>query len=219
MKKPSRNTGSNMDYSQRLIESYAQCTWQADASGYFVKDCPEWRIFTGQSLAKWKGMGWIDAIPDEDKIAVESRWRNTIAAKQPFELQMKLYHKQSQTYRWFDLRAVPILDASGKLQGWSGMNIDIHDRKEVEVYLSDDRRKQQFLLRLTDALSREKSVMGIKLAACRKLAEHLQVIRVVIADRVRGEGGDRFQVSAQHAVKMPFTSEPLSAAHYLTGPT
>ncbi|MGX7703690.1 PAS domain S-box protein [Methylobacterium sp. Gmos1] len=127
-----------------LIESWAQAVWETDPDGVVVADSPSWRAYTGQTLAEWLGYGWLDAIHPEDRAYAERQWREAIAARGLVNAEFRL-HAPGGRWRWTNVRAAPVLDASRAIETWVGVNIDVDDRKRAEVALREsEERFQQF---------------------------------------------------------------------------
>src|SRR5262249_15168506 len=61
-------------------------------------------------------------------------WRTVIASGEFGEIEARLRRFDGE-YRWFLFRAAPLCDASGKLAGWCGTNIDIDERHRAEEYV------------------------------------------------------------------------------------
>lgn len=118
-----------------LIQSWAQAEWETDAEGVVVADSPSWRAYTGQTIGQFLGHGWLDAIHPDDRAHAERQWRDATAARSLVNAEFRL-HAPDGGWRWTNVRAAPVLDASGDIAKWVGMNIDIDDRKRAEETLS-----------------------------------------------------------------------------------
>lgn len=115
-----------------LVEAHAQAIWEMNAAGEAIADSPSWRAYTGQALEEWLGSGWRNAIHPEDRESAEREWREAVAAGKNADLEFRLRFAEGG-YRWSNLRAAPILDGDGSIVKWSGMNIDIHARRQAEA--------------------------------------------------------------------------------------
>ncbi|WP_173422470.1 PAS domain-containing protein [Ensifer adhaerens] len=129
--------------SQGLIEGLAQAFWEADADGRVVADSPSWRSYTGQSFDEWKDHGWLDAIHPGDRQYAERQWRDAVSVRRMVNAEFRLRHAATNSWRWTNIRAVPLLGDDGAVEKWVGMNLDIHDRKIAEdaVRESEERLK------------------------------------------------------------------------------
>ena len=65
------------------------------------------------------------------------RGKQLVKVRQPLSIEYRLYHKESQQYRWMLVRAFPQRSSSGTIKRWVGMNTDIANRKLRELELAD----------------------------------------------------------------------------------
>lgn len=159
-----------------LIGSWAQAVWETDAAGVVVTDSPSWRAYTGQTLDEWLGYGWLDAIHPDDRAYAERQWREAIAVRGLVNAEFRL-RAPDGGWRWTNVRAVPVLDESGIVEKWAGMNIDIDDRKRAEQVLRDSEERQAFLLKFSDALRPLTNPIEIMTVAARVTGEFLNLDR------------------------------------------
>lgn len=96
---------------------------------------------------------WIDAyIPPEDHDLVHKAIEQAIRDKTVFELEHRVL-RMDGTYGWTQSRAVPMLDAQGRIYEWIGAASNITERKEAEARLMESvRRKDEFLAMLSHEL-------------------------------------------------------------------
>ena len=116
---------------RNLVEASALAVWETDPVGNVVEDSPSWRIFTGQSFKEWVGTGWINAVHPEDREATIRDWKKAVHNRENFDYEFRLRSAEGN-YRWTNIKAIPILDLEGNVTKWSGMNLDIHNKKEAE---------------------------------------------------------------------------------------
>lgn len=148
--KPLRGAGVNFEVTERrqaeqalreseqrfrnLVEASALAVWETDPEGIVVVDSPSWRAFTGQTFEDWRGTGWMKAVHPDDREAAGENWKKTVASRKNFNYEFRLRSAEGD-YRWTNIKAIPILDTEGRVIKWTGMNLDIHDRKKVEEAL------------------------------------------------------------------------------------
>jgi PAS domain S-box-containing protein len=128
-----------------LINGIAQATWEAASDGTVEVDSPTWRAFTGQSYEQWRGIGWADAIHPDDRESTVRKWRRTVSDRQPVDAEYRL-RAADGSYRWMNVRAVPLVDETGRIEKWLGMNIDIDGRKRLEESLYYSERRTRALV-------------------------------------------------------------------------
>jgi PAS domain S-box-containing protein len=85
--------------------------------------------YTGLSLDKGMGWGWMDAFHPDDRLMEE--WRAALASGKPFEKEARL-RRADGVWRWFQIRAVPLRDEHGHVVKWYGTTSDIDDLKKAE---------------------------------------------------------------------------------------
>jgi PAS domain S-box-containing protein len=85
--------------------------------------------YTGLSLDKGMGWGWMEAFHPDDRLMEE--WRADLAAGKPFEKEARL-RRADGVWRWFQVRAVPLRDEHGNVVKWYGTTSDIDDLKKAE---------------------------------------------------------------------------------------
>lgn len=117
-----------------LIVATSQMVWITDAEGR-CQDTPTFRAYTGQTEAEVVGFGWLDAIHPDDRERTVQVWMEAVQTKSLFEIEYQL-RRADGNYRYFQARAVPILNEDGSIREWVGTCSDIHDRKQAEFVLS-----------------------------------------------------------------------------------
>ncbi|NMH26575.1 GAF domain-containing protein [Flavobacterium silvaticum] len=215
MKRDKSGSDASPDSHSGLLRFYTLALWEAAPNGAFLVDSPAWRKFTGQSFDQWKHFGWLEAIHEDDRTLAVTLWRRCMESGQPIDLQFRLFHKADTAYKWVNAKGIPVFDSGTAIAKWTGMLIDIQDRKETEFFLIEERQKDAFLVRLSDALTLQKTPEAIKDTACRMLATQLQAMRAVFAERTRINGRDYFQVTGQYGTKLAFTPDPVLIDDYL----
>ncbi|MDO9112970.1 MAG: PAS domain-containing protein [Polaromonas sp.] len=126
--------------------------WVADAGGGLERFNSQWSVYTGQSTEAALGHGWTSALHPEDRDAPGQAF--AAAREQGIEWQVEYrLRRHDGVYRWFLTRAVPQLDASGRVLRWFGTTTDIEDAKKNHQALRDaDRQKDEFLATLAHEL-------------------------------------------------------------------
>lgn len=106
-----------------LIRETAAVTWVVGADGHVV-DIPEWSALTGQSNDEIVGNGWMNAIHVDDVERVRSVWAATVEHGLHYNIDYRLRCADG-IYRWFNARAVCIVDVEGAVQQWIGVLLPI----------------------------------------------------------------------------------------------
>ncbi len=120
---------------EALIKASAQIFWATAPDGKVVADSPSWREFTGQTYDEWKDTGWLNAVHPDDRAPTLAAWRDAVESKRNYMVEYRVQHVDGG-YRWTSAHGVPLLDETGKLTEWVGMNEDITQRKRAEEHAS-----------------------------------------------------------------------------------
>lgn len=185
----------------RLVtESWAQAVWETDAAGVVVTDSPSWRAYTGQTLDELLGYGWLNAIHADDRAYAERQWRDATAVHGQVDAEFRLCAPDGG-WRWTNVRATPLSDATGEITKWVGINIDIDARKRAEHALRESEDRQAFLLRLSDALRPLSDAAEIERTAVELLGRHLGATRAFYA--TMDPGGMTWSVTHDYSDGVP----------------
>jgi len=110
-----------------LVIATSQIVWTTDAQGQ-VEDMPAWRTYTGQSESEVKGWGWLEALHPEDRDRTAQVWNHAVQTQSLYETEYRLRGVDG-SYRYFSVRGVPVITASGSIREWVGTCTDITERK------------------------------------------------------------------------------------------
>ncbi len=114
-----------------LLEGIPQLVWRAGPDGNWTWASPQWTDFTGLSVDRSLGRGWLTALHDEDRDEAMRFWE---AAEEEGRLEMegRIIHAARQQYRWFQTRATPVRDADGAIVEWLGTSTDIDEMRTLQ---------------------------------------------------------------------------------------
>ncbi|WP_165456250.1 PAS domain S-box protein [Paracoccus sediminis] len=116
---------------QTLIEGIPQLVWRAIGSGDWTWASPQWTAYTGQYGPDSHGWGWLEMVHPEDRGAACEAWSHALETG-GFEVEYRLCHAAGQDFRWFQTRAAPVRDESGRIIEWLGTSTDIHDLRLLQ---------------------------------------------------------------------------------------
>jgi PAS domain S-box-containing protein len=86
--------------------------------------------YFGRSLEELKNWEKNGAVHPEDLPHVVELFKKAIASESPYHIDQRLRRFDGE-YRWFDTRAVPVRDDSGRIARWYVLLTDIEDRKRA----------------------------------------------------------------------------------------
>ena len=126
--------------------------WTNNADGRMTGPQPGWAGLTGQSEAEYRDFGWASAVHPDDAQPTIDAWNVAVAKRRPFAFEHRV-RRRDGAWRWFAIRAVPVIEPSGTLREWVGVHIDITEATlAAEALLLADRRKDEFLATLAHEL-------------------------------------------------------------------
>ncbi|MGK3996717.1 hybrid sensor histidine kinase/response regulator [Sorangium sp. So ce1024] len=115
--------------------------WVTGSDGRATYGNRQWSEFSGQAEASAVGLGWLDALHPEDRLATMQAFQRAEARREPFRREYRL-RRHDGVYRWCITSGNPRLGPDGEFLGYVGSVIDITERKEVELLLRE--REEQF---------------------------------------------------------------------------
>ena len=196
-----------------FIRETSSALWTVGSDGY-VLNVPEWIALTGQTAREAEGEGWADAIHPEDAPRARAAWQTAVIHRSHYNTDYRLRCADG-SYRWFNARALPILDAQGMVTKWFGVMLAIPglgrfgrsdaDERSASADQFDDITPQA--LRAARALlnwpaERLASEAGVSRSTVRRLEDDnlqiatrrtsiQQILDVLVRERVRCFARDR----------------------------
>src|SRR6185503_12754191 len=90
-----------------------------------------WYELTGAAAEAVRDRGW-QAFHHPDHVdRVTAGWQRAVATREPWEAVYPLRRSDGR-YRWFLGRAVPIRDATGRIERWLGSATDVTERRFLD---------------------------------------------------------------------------------------
>ncbi len=139
-----------------LAESMPQMVWITRPDGWNIYFNQQWLDYTGQTLEESYGHGWNKPFHPEDQQHAWDAWQNSAQNNATYSIESRL-RRADGVYKWFLVRGVPIMDASGKILKWFGTCTNINGLKLVEQELikakekaeESDKLKTEFLAQMS----------------------------------------------------------------------
>ena len=142
---------SNEERMRLLLESFSQAFWETDPKGIPIKSFPLPEEFAKSAYEDSGGPDWLNLIHPEDKGLVFNAWQESILTSNNLNVVYRLKLPDG-TWGWSNVRAIPIRNEDGEVVKWSGMNIDITERKLNEERLRDSENRFRALITATSEL-------------------------------------------------------------------
>jgi PAS domain S-box-containing protein len=115
----------------------------SDGEVEFVND-PITKYF-GKTLEDLKRWGTNDAVHPDDLPHVIAAFTHSLATGDPYNTEERL-RRFDGTYRWFQVRGLPLRDAGGRVVRWCVLHTDIDDRKRAEEALRESERESRLIV-------------------------------------------------------------------------
>lgn len=127
-----------------MADFMPQLVWMARPDGYREYFNQKWYQFTGAGADENEGSGWSSFVHPDDKKRVVAAWRHSYTTGELYEVEYRLYHSPTDSYRWLIGRALPFRDRDGKILKWYGTSTDIDAQKrsaQLEAFLANASKK------------------------------------------------------------------------------
>jgi PAS domain S-box-containing protein len=108
--------------------------FRAGPDGEAIFLSPGFLSMTGLSREKALGFGWIDAVHPQDRNRLMEAWQEALRNQEIFQAEFR-FRTAADEYRWYRARVVPDRDDAGRIIGWVGAAVDLH-----ELHLALDER-------------------------------------------------------------------------------
>lgn len=113
-----------------VIDSIPGLAWSASPDGAAEYFNGHYLRYVGHDSENLRGIGWAAAVHPDDIDRLVEAWSLMLSSRRGGEAEARLRRFDGE-YRWFLFRTNPLLDATGKVIRWYGLNIDIEDRKRA----------------------------------------------------------------------------------------
>jgi PAS domain S-box-containing protein len=123
-----------------LAENIPQLVWFARADGFVEYFNQRWYDSTKLTPDTSFGWEWQRAIHPDDLPETLRQWKTGLATGHAVETQYRL-RLGNGAYRWHMTRAVPLRNSLGNIANWFGTCTDIHDQKQAEAALEQQKQE------------------------------------------------------------------------------
>jgi PAS domain S-box-containing protein len=123
-----------------MANSMPQLVWVSRPDGYHEYYNQQWYEYTGTKQGSTDGEGWSELFHVDDRHHARKVWKHSLKTGEPYEIEYRLYHAPTKSYRWVIGRALPYRDESGEIIKWYGTCTDIDQQKrasKIQTFLSE----------------------------------------------------------------------------------
>jgi len=129
-----------------LADSGQALIWTSDLDQRCTYFNQPWLNFTGESLERALGEGYLEAvIHPEDRERLQHARTDAFERREPFSLDYRLRRHDGE-YRWMQAEGAPRHDSRGEFAGFIGHCIDITERQQARQELEASRARLQRIL-------------------------------------------------------------------------
>jgi len=127
------------------ISLTGQIPWSTNAIGELVEEMPYFCEFTGLSFEQIKGTGWVSALHPDDVEPSLRAWNQAVINKTPYETEYRI-RRYDGIYRKFLAKGFPLFNENNDIYSWTGICLDITDRKIAEDLAKENMSKFRSLV-------------------------------------------------------------------------
>ena len=152
-----------------LVDAMPQMIWASDPAGNNIYSNARFLDFLGVPFGS-NALPWSELLHPEDREVSQQIRQQSIITGQPFEREHRL-RRFDGVYRWVLARALPVHDATGRIETWFGSSTDITEIVEARQVLKQSRDDME---RLVQARTRALEDAAYELAAEMGRREEIQ---------------------------------------------
>ena len=133
-KKAEEALGESEHQLRLTVETISALVWRATPNGWLDYVNQRGLDYTGKSLKDFAISGWLDLVHPDDADETIRRWQHSVETGEPYIVTYR-FRRADGLYRWFQVRAEPLLDGEGRVIHWYGLHIDVDEGRRMEEEL------------------------------------------------------------------------------------
>lgn len=139
-----------------MADSMPQLVWVANSDGKVEYYNQRWYEFTGTTPDDLVKGDLSYTLHPDDRAHMLRAWKHSLKTGELYEVQYRLYHAETNSYRWVIGRALPYKD-DGTIYKWYGTCTDIDEQKRamtLQTFLADVSKELSSSLDYTETLKK-----------------------------------------------------------------
>ncbi|MHB0705220.1 PAS domain-containing protein [Roseomonas mucosa] len=133
-----------------LVEASSELVWIADPAGRLLPEGAEaWARLTGLPVERLRRSGWFEALHPDDRSVADALWHASLASRRPYVGEWRIRRAlptdagkveaggKQRLYGWFSVRAVPLIEAGGRVREWVGLLEDVTEARAASRALTE----------------------------------------------------------------------------------
>lgn len=131
-----------------LVEASSELVWIADPSGRLLPEGAEaWARLTGLPVERLRRSGWFEALHPDDRSVADALWHASLASRRPYGGEWRIRRAlpagdeeaggEKRLHGWFSVRAVPLIEAGGRVREWVGLLEDVTEARAASRALTE----------------------------------------------------------------------------------
>ena len=123
-----------------LAETVPFGGWMCNANGELEYISQSFLELVNVDEKEVKKLGWTKFVHPRERKAILNDWKHMVETGNDWEKEMQLISHDG-TYRTVLTKGKALKNEKGKVTGWVGINLDISDRKRMEIKLQEAEKK------------------------------------------------------------------------------
>lgn len=170
---------------RKMADIIPAMIWMTDANAQCIFLNQAWLQFTGDELQRALGEGVLSAFHPDDRENTTRQYFDAVQRLETFAIEYRVRRFDGE-YRWVLGVGSPRLDDQGRLLGYVGCVVDIHEQKQVEAAL---RQSEERLRELNETLEQQ------VIERTRQLSEREASLAILNQQLTRAEQKERLRLS------------------------
>ena len=123
-----------------LTNASPAIVWVSDPTGAVTYFNDRWFELTGLTPGRSVGDAWLAAVHPDDRQDLEAKWEASVSRGAPYEGECRYLNSRGE-YRWHSFRALPRRESDGRISGWYGVSVDVHEARTAaeRIKISEER--------------------------------------------------------------------------------